>query len=178
MPDPVARSLALARSAPTQSSIVGLTCVGLYSGIGAFEREVTALRGCIRAIGEWSAASRAIGRLDIGEVEYFSDVLSTDHLHVDPVGVEGAVITASCVDYSSAGAQAGLNGTRGWQVVDAPRTLLHFRDLLVSLVENTWGFTEANDGKSFAFYRTAMQRLHHKVYDPQRLNSRHLGMAI
>lgn len=134
--------------------------------------------GCIRAIGEWSAASRAIGRLDIGEVEYFSDVLSTDHLHVDPVGVEGAVITASCVDYSSAGAQAGLNGTRGWQVVDAPRTLLHFRDLLVTLVENVWGFTEANDGKSFAFYRTAMQRLHHKVYDPQRINSRHLGMAI
>ena len=80
MPDPVARSLTLARSVPTQSSLVGLTCVGLYSGIGAFEREVTAMGGCIRAIGEWSAASRAIGRLDIGEVEYFSDVLSADHL--------------------------------------------------------------------------------------------------
>ena len=105
-------------------------------------------------------------------------MLSSDHLHVDPVGVEGAMITASCVDYSSTGAQAGLNGTRGWQVADAPRSLLHFRDLLVSLVENGWGFTEANEGKSFAFYRTAMQRLHHKVYDPQRLNSRHFGMAI
>ena len=66
-------------------------------------------------------------------------MLSDDHKHVDPDGAECALITASCVDYSSAGAQDGLNGTRGWQVVDAPRTLLHFRDLLVSLVENAWG---------------------------------------
>ena len=63
--------------------------------------------GCIRAIGEWSAASRAIGRLDLGDIEFFSDVLSGDHAHVDPAGVEAAFITASCVDYSSAGAQAG-----------------------------------------------------------------------
>ena len=178
LPDPVARSLARARSAPTSASLLGMTCIGLYSGIMAFEREVTGLGGCVRAIGEWSAASRAIGRLDLGDVEFFENVLSDDHKSVDPEGVEGALITASCVDYSSAGAQEGLNGTRGWQVVDAPRTLLHFRDLLVSLVENVWGWIDANDGKSFAFYSTAMKRLQHTVWPPQRLNSRHLGMGI
>ena len=178
MPDPVARSLAQARSAPSASSLAGMTCVGLYSGIMAFEREVTGLGGCIRAVGEWSSASRAVARLGLGEVEFFEDVLSEDHLHVDPDGVEGALITASCVDYSSAGAQAGLNGTRGWQVVDSPRTLHHFRDLLVTIVENVWGWIELNDGSSFAIFCTAMRRLKHTVHPPQRLNSRHLGMAI
>ena len=114
----------------------------------------------------------------IGEVEFFEDVLSDDHLHVDPDGVEVALITASCVDYSSAGGQAGLNGTRGWQVVDSPRTLLHFRDLLVTIVENVWGWIELNEGSSFAIFCTAMRRLKHTVHPPQRLNSRHLGMAI
>ena len=174
-PDPVARSLAAARSAPTSSSLRTLTAVGLYSGMMSFEREITALGGCIRAVGEWSAASRAVGRLDIGDVEFFEDVLSGDHALVDPIGVEAAVITASCVDYSSAGAQAGLNGTRGWQVVDSPRVLLHFRDLLVSLVENVWGWISANDGKSFAFYKTAMSRLQHTVHEPQQVNSRNSG---
>ena len=60
-PDPVARSLAEARLAPTASKLSGLTFVGLYSGILAFERELTALGGCARAIGEWSAASRVGG---------------------------------------------------------------------------------------------------------------------
>ena len=177
-PDPVARSLAAARSAPTSRSLRTLTAVGLYSGMMSFEREITALGGCIRAVGEWSAASRAVGRLDIGDVEFFEDVLSGDHTLVDPIGVEAAVIAASCVDYSSAGAQAGLNGTRGWQVVDSPRVLLHFRELLVSLVENVWGWISANDGKSFAFYKTAMSRLQHTVHEPQQVNSRNLGMAI
>ena len=145
-PDPVARSLAQAREAPTASSVAGLTFVGLYSGILAFERELTALGGCARAIGEWSTAARAIGRLDLGNIEYFSDVLSGDHKHVDPDGVEGACITASCVDYSSAGSCAGLEGTRGWQVVDAPRVLLHFNHLLVSLVENVFGWITSNGG--------------------------------
>ena len=85
-----------------------MTCIGLYSGILAFEREVTGLGGCVRAVAEWSAASRAIGRLDVGDVEFFENVLSDDHKAVDPEGVEGALITASCVDYSSAGAQEGL----------------------------------------------------------------------
>ena len=74
---------------------------------------MTALGGCIRAIGEWSAASRAIGRLDLSDIEFFSDVLSGDHVHVDPAGVQAAFITASCVEYSSAGAQAGLNRLAG-----------------------------------------------------------------
>ena len=60
----------------------------------AFEREATGLGGCIRAVGEWSAASRAVARLDLGEVEFFEDVLSDDHLRVDPDGVEVALITA------------------------------------------------------------------------------------
>ena len=47
MPDPVARSLALARSAPSASSLAGMTCVGLYSGIMAIERKVTGLGGCM-----------------------------------------------------------------------------------------------------------------------------------
>ena len=127
-----------------------------HSGILAFERELTALGGCARAIGEWGASARTIGRLDLGNIEYFSDVLSGDHKHADPEGVEGACITASCVDYSSAGACAGLEGTRGWQVVDAPRVLLHFDHLLVSLVVNVFGWITSNDGQSFAFYRTAM----------------------
>ena len=63
MPDPVARSLALARSAPSAASLAGMAYVGLYSGIMAFGREVTGLGGCIRAVGEWSAASRAVARL-------------------------------------------------------------------------------------------------------------------
>ena len=73
LPDPVARSLVRARSAPTLSSLAGMTCVGLCSGILALEREVavTGLGGCARAIGEWSAASRAIGRPDVGGVEFF-----------------------------------------------------------------------------------------------------------
>ena len=104
-PDPVARSLAAARSAPTSRSLRALTAVGLYSGRMSFKREITALGGCIRAVGEWSVASRAVGRLDIGDVEFFEDVLSGDHALVHPSGVEAAVITASCVDYSSAGAQ-------------------------------------------------------------------------
>ena len=179
MPDSVARSHALVRSAPSASSLAGMTCVGLYSGIMAFEREVTGLGGCIRAVEEWSAASRAVARLSLGEVEFFEDVLSDDHLHVGPNGVEGALITASCVDYSSAGAQAGLNGTRGWQVINSLRTLLHFRDLLVTIVENVWGWIELNDGNSFfAIFCTAMRRLKHTVHPPQRLSSRHLGMAI
>jgi hypothetical protein len=95
--------------------------------------------------------------LGLGEVEFFEDVLSDDHLHVDPDGVEVALITASCADYSSAGGQAGLNGTRGWQVVDSPRTLLHFRDLLATIVENVWGWIELNDGSSFAIFCTATQ---------------------
>ena len=107
-PDPVARSLAQAREAPVISPLEGLTLVGLYLGILAFERELTALGGCARAIDEWSASARAIGRLDLGNIEYFSDVLSGDHKHADPEGVEGACITASCVDYSSAGACEGL----------------------------------------------------------------------
>ena len=176
--DPVAHSLALARSAPTTRSLRELTCIGLYSGILSFEREVTALGGCIRAIGEWSAASRAIGRLDLGDIEFFSDVLSGDHVHVDPAGVEAAFITASCVDYSSAGSQAGLNGTRGWQIVDSPRVLLHFQELLVVLVENVWGWITANEGKSFAFFQSAMRRLQLTVHPPQNINSRDLGMAI
>jgi site-specific DNA-cytosine methylase/integrase len=177
-PDPVARSLAAARCAPVASSLDGLTFVGLYSGIMALERELTALGGCVRAVGEWSAASRAVARLDLGPVEYFEDVLSGDHTRVDPAGVEGAVITASCVDYSTAGSCSGLDGSRGWQIVDSPRVLLHFRDLLVSLVENVFGWITANGGQSFAFYTTAMNRLRHTVWEPQRLNSRHLGMAI
>ena len=52
LPDPVTRSLARARSSPTSTSLVGMTCIGLYSGIMAFEREVTGLGGCVRAIGE------------------------------------------------------------------------------------------------------------------------------
>ena len=60
-------------------------------------------------------------------------MLSGDHKYVDPEGVEAALITASCVDYSSAGTQAGLNGTRNWQVVDSPGVLLHFSNLLISL---------------------------------------------
>ena len=176
--DPVAHSLALARSAPTTRSLRELTCIGLYSGILSFEREVTALGGCIRAIGEWSAASRAIGRLDLGDIEFFSDVLSGDHVHVDPAGVEAAFITASCVDYSSAGAQAGLNGTRGWQIVDSPRVLLHFQELLVVLVENVWGWITANEGKSFAFFQSAMRGLRFTVHPPQNINSRDLGMVI
>ena len=74
MPDPVARSLALARSMPSAASLAGMACVGLYSGIMAFEREVTDLGGCIRAVGDWSAASRAVARL--GLCEFFEDVLS------------------------------------------------------------------------------------------------------
>ena len=155
-----------------------MTFVGLYSGIMALERELTALGGCVRAVGEWSAAPRAVARLDLGPVEYFEDVLSCDHTRVDPAGVEGAVITASCVDYSTAGSCAGLDGSRGWQIVDSPRALLHFRDLLLSLVENVFGWITANGGQSFAFYTTAMNRLQHTVWEPQRLSSRHLGMAI
>ena len=52
LPNPVARSLASARSAPTRASLIGMTCIGLCSGIMAFEREVTGLGGCVRAIGE------------------------------------------------------------------------------------------------------------------------------
>ena len=55
---------------------------------------------------------------------------------------------------------------------------MHFDCLLVSLVENVFGWISANDGKSFAFYRTAMRRLKHTVWTPQRLNSRYLGMGI
>ena len=67
----------------------------------------------MRAVGEWSAASRAVARLDLGPVEYFEDVLPGDHTRVDPAGVEGAVITASCADYSTAGSCSGLDGSRG-----------------------------------------------------------------
>ena len=123
-------------------------------------------------------AARTIGRLDLGNIESFSDVLSGDHTHVDPEGVAGACISASCVDYSSASVCAGLEGTREWQVVGAPRVSLHFNHLLVSLVENVFGWTTSNGGQSFAFYRAAMQRLNHTVWEPQRLNSRHLGMGI
>ena len=139
---------------------------------------MTALGGCIRAIGEWSAASRAIGRLDLGDIEFFSDVLSDDHVHVDPSGVEAAFIAASCVNYSSAGSQAGLNGTRGWQIADSPRVLLHFRELLGVLVEDVWGWITANEGKSFAFFQSVMRGLRHTAYSPQNINSRDLGMAI
>ena len=121
-------------------------------------------------------ASRAVGRLEIGDVEFFEDVLSGDHTLVDPIGVEAAVITASCVDYSSAGAQAGPNGTWGWQVVDSPRVLLHFRDLLVSLVENVWGWISANDGSSFLFFTKRPCRGFST--EPQQVNLRNLGMAI
>ena len=56
-PDPVARSLAAARCAPVASSLGGMTFVGLYSGIMALERELTALGGCVREV------FRARGRL-------------------------------------------------------------------------------------------------------------------
>ena len=118
------------------------------------------------------------GWLDLGNIEHFGDVLLGDHKRVDPQGVEGAVITASCVDYSTMGGGAGLEGLSGWQIVDAPRVLLHFRELLVTLVENVFGWVTANEGQSFAFYKTAMQRLRHTVWELQRLSSRHLGMAI
>ena len=49
--DSVARSLAVARSAPTKRSLQSPTCVGLCSGIMPFEREFTALGGCVRAVG-------------------------------------------------------------------------------------------------------------------------------
>ena len=165
-PDPVARSLAAARCAPVASSLGGMTFVGLYSGIMALERELTALGGCVRAVGEWSTASRAVARLDLGPVEYFEGALSGDHTRVDPAGVEGAVITASCVDYSTAGSCSGLGGSRGWQIVDSSRVLLHFRDLLVSLIENSFGWITANGGQSFAFLTTAMPRLQHTVREP------------
>ena len=45
-----------------------------------FEREVTGLGGCVRAIGEWSAASQAVGRLDVGDVEFFENVLGQVHI--------------------------------------------------------------------------------------------------
>ena len=99
-------------------------------------------------------------------------------MHIDPAGVEAAFITASCVDYSSAGAQAGLNGTRGWQIVDSPRVLLHFRELLEVLVENVWGWITADEGKSFAFFRSAIRGLRYTVYPPQNINSGDLGMVI
>ena len=63
-------------------------------------------------------------------------------------------------------------------MVDAPRVLLHFNHLLVSLVENAFGWITSKGGQSFAFYRSAMQRLKHTVWEPQWLNSRHLGMGI
>ena len=116
LPDPLARSLASARSAPTPASLIGMTCIGLYSGTMAFERGVTGLGGCVRAIGEWSAASRAVGRLDVGDVEFFENVLSDDHKHADPDGAEYALITASCVDYSSAGAQAHKTDRNAWEI--------------------------------------------------------------
>ena len=50
---------------------------------------------------EWSAASRAIGRLDVDDVEFFENVLSDDHKSADPDGVEGALITASCVSITA-----------------------------------------------------------------------------
>ena len=51
-PDPVARSLALARRAPTQTTLAShLVIVGLYSGILALEREVAVRGGTIRAVG-------------------------------------------------------------------------------------------------------------------------------
>jgi hypothetical protein len=49
----LARSQARALSAHTPASLVGMTCIGLYSGIMAFEREVTGLGGCVRAIGDF-----------------------------------------------------------------------------------------------------------------------------
>ena len=119
LPDPVARSLARARSAPTLSSLAGMTCVGLCSGILALEREVavTGLGGCVRAIGEWSAASRAIGRLDVGDVEFFENVLSDDHPNADPDGVECALITASCVVYSTAAHRTTLIALGGMSLL-------------------------------------------------------------
>ena len=105
-------------------------------------------------------------------------MLSGDIVHVDPEDVENAVITAACVDFSEAGAQKGLNGKRGWQVVDSPRALLHFHSLIFSLVENVWGWITAHNGQAFAFYTTAMKRLHHDVWPPQNVNSKHLGECI
>ena len=67
------------------------------------------------------------------------------------------------------------NGTRGWQVADSPRTLLHFRDLLITIVENVWGWIELNDGNSFAIFCTAMRRLKHTVHPPQRLSFSSFG---
>ncbi|MAV11925.1 MAG: hypothetical protein CL861_00440 [Cyanobium sp. MED843] len=178
-PDPVARSLALARHAPSQATLASrLVVVGLYSGILALEREVALRGGTIRAVGEWSPASRAVSRLDVGDVEFFADVLSEEHKCVDERDVEGALASPACVDYSTAGSQRGLNGRRGWQAVDCPRTFLHFQFLLTTLVENVYGWITAHGGQSFQFYVVAMGRLKHVVHAPWRLDSKFLSQGI
>ena len=180
MPDVVAVQLASARGGRAAArSAVPLLTVGLYSGSCALEREWVALGHRVRAVGEWAAASRAVARLDIvGEVEFFEDVTGDDHLLVAPTGVESCLTTASCVDYSTAGEQLGLDGRRAWQVVDSPRKLLHFEHLLGTLVENVQGWITANDGRSYAAFCVAMGRLRHQVVDPVLLDARNLGMSI
>ena len=179
MPDPMAVQLASARGDRGGQRVrPPRVAVGFFSGVCALERVWIALGNQIRAVGEWSAASRAVARLELGALEYFSDVTGDDHKHVANKNVTSAFITASCVDYSLAGEQLGLNGRRAWQIVDMPRKLLHFTHLLATLVENVHGWLTANDGQAFAFYATAMRRLRHQVHDPVRLNSRVLGEAI
>ena len=57
----------------------------------------------------------------------------------DSAAAVAEALTTACVDYSTAGGQAGLNGARGWQVVDSQRVLHFFTHLLISLIENAWG---------------------------------------
>ena len=96
-------------------------------------------------------------------------MLSGDHKHVDSEGVEAALINVSCVDYSSAGAQAGLAG--GGRTEGAASLLFASVDLSC---RERLGLGHSERRRIVrVFLKTAMKRLRHTVHEQcERLNLR------